>query len=294
MASQAPLELEITVISAKHLKNVNWRNGDLKPYAVFYLASWDNRLATHSDDSGNTSPVWNERFTLPLTRPLHDSVLTLEIFHSRPSETPKPLVGTSKLSLGELVDESGKLTNLVRTIELQRPSGRPHGKVRLKMALKERNLPAPSPDYSNAPQYRHYYSPAPPRPPPLVPARDYREFTHSPYCYGDQYSGYYSGYYPSQPTMSSRPLYHRASSYVAPSSPSAPVDLSSSTVPPPLPRTSNYGVPSGPSAPVDYSSSSSYGPKSSVPKVGGSSVTGALGGLNLAESESESGRGECP
>ncbi|KAF5727340.1 hypothetical protein HS088_TW22G01033 [Tripterygium wilfordii] len=281
MASQAPLDLEITVISAKHLKNVNWRNGDLKPYAVFYLDSSENRLATHSDDSGNTSPVWNERFTLPLTRPLHDSVLTLEIFHSRPSETSKPLVGTAKLPLSQLVDESDEVTNSVLTIELLRPSGRPHGKVRVKMALKERNMPAPCPDYSNVPQYSHYYSPAPPRTPPPIPARDYREFTRSPYCYGDQYSGNYSGYYSPQPPMPLRPLYHSASSYVAPSIPSAPVDLSSSNVPPPLPRTSNYGMPSGPSAPVDYSSSSSYDPKPPVPKFGGSTLAGALGGLSL-------------
>jgi hypothetical protein len=65
--TSTPLDLEITVVSAKHLKNVNWRNGDLKPYATVYLDP-DHRLATRSDDSGSTRLVWNERFTLPLTR----------------------------------------------------------------------------------------------------------------------------------------------------------------------------------------------------------------------------------
>ncbi|KAJ6299555.1 hypothetical protein OIU76_020509 [Salix suchowensis] len=69
MASTKPLHLEITIISAKHLKNVNWRNGDLKPYATFYLDNSDHHLATHADDSLSTRPVWNERFTIPMIRP---------------------------------------------------------------------------------------------------------------------------------------------------------------------------------------------------------------------------------
>lgn len=62
MASSEPLDLVVTVVSAKHLKNVNWRNGELKPYVVLYLDSDHHRVSTHSDDS--VKPVWNERITL--------------------------------------------------------------------------------------------------------------------------------------------------------------------------------------------------------------------------------------
>uniref|UniRef100_A0A803QFK8 C2 domain-containing protein n=1 Tax=Cannabis sativa TaxID=3483 RepID=A0A803QFK8_CANSA len=143
-----PLDLELTIVSAKHLKNVNWKNGgDLKPYAVFWVDP-DRRLATKSDDSGSTQPVWNERFTLPLTASLHDSFLTLEIFHSKPSETPKPLVGTLRVPIKDLPDPND--STQIRTFVLTRPSGRPQG----------------------------YYSSAPP--PPMPP----RPFFDRPMSYG--------------------------------------------------------------------------------------------------------------
>ncbi|XP_059429926.1 formin-like protein 6 [Corylus avellana] len=224
--TSTPLDLEITVVSAKHLKNVNWRNGDLKPYATVYLDP-GHRLATRSDDSGSTRPVWNERFTLPLTRPLCDSLLTLEIFHSRPSETPKPLVGALRVPLGNLVGDSTESTRPIHTLELCRPSGRPQGKVRLKLALRERC--APPPDYHIAPRNSHFYSSAP------------------------QCS---TGHYSLPP---SRPFLNRTSSSVgpvAPAGPSAPVDFSSSNdhnPPPAQPYlASNYSPPGGPSAPIDF------------------------------------------
>uniref|UniRef100_A0A2P2JCP9 Basic salivary proline-rich protein 1 n=1 Tax=Rhizophora mucronata TaxID=61149 RepID=A0A2P2JCP9_RHIMU len=259
MASSKALDLEITVISAKHLKNVNWRNGDLKPMATFYLDYTETPHATHTDDSGSTRPVWNERFTLPITRPIHESILTLEVFHSKPSETRKPLVGAVKFPLSQLIlSKESSSSSAVRTLELIRPSGRPQGKVRVKLAVKERPLPPPMQDYANNPNYSHYYNPAPPLPPPPPPpplARDYREFSPSPYGYSDHY-GYYSAYY-----LPPRPMYSRPSNYSLPGGPSAPVDLSliSSSPssydhkPPPALKTSSYMVPSGPSAPVDYS-----------------------------------------
>ncbi|KAJ4915268.1 Calcium-dependent lipid-binding (CaLB domain) family protein [Raphanus sativus] len=89
MASSEPLDLVVTVVSAKHLKNVNWRNGELKPYVVLYLDSDHHRVSTHSDDS--VKPVWNERITLPLARSVHESVLNVEILHS---DAAKTLVGS--------------------------------------------------------------------------------------------------------------------------------------------------------------------------------------------------------
>ncbi|WZZ20348.1 hypothetical protein YC2023_121735 [Brassica napus] len=274
-SSSETLDLVVTVVSAKHLKNVNWRNGDLKPYVVLYLDS-DHRVSTRSDDSAK--PVWNERITLPLTRSVHESVLNVEIFHS---DAAKPLVGSVRFPLVRLVDSEGAMVpESISSLELLRPSGRPQGKIRLKLAIKERPIPPPQRpqsqprDYYSAPQGNHYYSPSPPPPPPPAPItspsphRDYREFSPSPspYPFTDHY---YSGfYYPPPPPRS---MYDRASNY---GQPSAPVDLP--LAPPRFPqpsgpsapveafqmneykpqagsRLSSYGVPGGPSAPVDYS-----------------------------------------
>ncbi|KAL6980659.1 hypothetical protein U1Q18_022296 [Sarracenia purpurea var. burkii] len=158
--SSKPLDLDITIVSAKHLKNVNWRHGDLTPYAIFWVDS-DRRLATKSDDSGSTRPVWNERFMLPLSLPLHESFLNIEMFHSKPSETSKPLIGTLQLALKDLVDPDD--STRLRTFDLRRPSGRPQGKIRIKLAVRERPSP-PAPDYHTAPPSSYYYSTAPPHP----------------------------------------------------------------------------------------------------------------------------------
>ncbi|KAK6933049.1 C2 domain [Dillenia turbinata] len=261
------LELDITIVSAKHLKNVNWRNGHLKPYAVFWVDP-DCRLFTKPDESGSTSPVWNERFTLPINKPLDDpsSLFTLEIFHSKPSDTPKPLVGTLHFPLRNLVhsETEDSSSSDIRKFKLVLPSGRPQGKIKVKTRIRERPLP----DYHLAPQHPYYYSSAPP--PPLP---DYRQYS-SPPCpyvsapvsapvspfqytgYSDTHSGYYLGYYGPSPAPPPRPFFDR---------PTAGYD--------------------GPSAPVDYSG---YEKKKGGQLEMGSglavgAVAGALGGLTLEE-----------
>ncbi|XP_008785412.1 extensin [Phoenix dactylifera] len=290
-----PLDLEITVVSAKHLKNVNWHHGDLKPYAVAYLDP-DRRAATKPDDAGNTRPVWNERLSLPLPPSLLDPplFLTFDIFHSKPSETPKPLVGTARCSVKDLLGpdafaaaaSSGVALDgspvPIKTLELRRPSGRPQGKIRIKVAIRERPCPPPGPAYQFAPPSGYYYSTAPPPsardyraysppPPPVPPYSHPMPSQPSPYPYGnysDPYSGYYSstaGYYSAPPAPApapapARPYYDRASVY------------------------------GGPSAPVDYSSGpSSYEQKTKGARLGMGTglavgaVAGALGGLALDE-----------
>nr|XP_027191754.1 uncharacterized acetyltransferase At3g50280 [Cicer arietinum] len=276
MASSRPppsksVDLDLTILSAKHLKNVNWKNGDLKPYVVFWLDP-DRRLATKSDDSGNTSPIWNERFTLPLPLPLQDSSLTLEIFHSKPSDTPKPLVATLRLPLKDLHDLHD--STQIRKFPLIRPSGRPHGKIHLKIGLLGRSPPSPQTfDYANSnpnpnpnpnPSFVYYrgYSPSPSPSPSHSPYTSYTSYTDS--YSGGYYPGYYSGApYPPPPP---RPFFERNSGYVA------------------------GAGPSGPSAPVDYSSS--YDQTLPRPKGGKlglgtglavGAVAGALGGLALEE-----------
>lgn len=236
MASGKPLDLEVTILSAKHLHNVNWRNGDLKPYVVFYLDS-DHCLATHADDSGSTFPVWNESFALPINRPIYDSVLTIEILHSKFSDTPKPLVGSVKFPLTQLVDSSD--STLVRKIQLLRPSGRPQGTIRLKLVVKDRLQQG----YQNTPENHHYYNPA------TVP--NYSEFSFSPSpIHTDNYY-YYSNQLPPPPPPSRPMHHHNESDHGSQSSPSAPVHPSPIEEQRPA-STTNYGEPS---APIDYSPS---------------------------------------
>ncbi|XP_068638316.1 protein SRC2 homolog [Aristolochia californica] len=268
--------LELTVVSAKHLKNVNWRNGDLKPYAVFWLDP-DSKLATKPDDSGSTRPVWNERFTLPLPLPLHDASLTIEIFHSKPSATPKPLVGAVRVPLTDLVGSIDSNSSPLKTLDLRRPSGRSQGKIRLKLILRERPSPPsppPAADYHINPSPSGYFystgiSPPPPRdyrgystpystgllPPPPVPAAP-----PSQYGYGNYSDPYSAGYY------SSTHYSH------APSPPPPP---------PPRPFYGRLSSNGGPSAPVDFSSGSSYydeKPKGSKMGLGTGMAVGALAG----------------
>ncbi|OAY46211.1 formin-like protein 5 [Manihot esculenta] len=275
MASGRPtppkaLDLELTLVSAKHLKNVNWKNGDLKAYAVFWVDP-DRRLATKSDDSGSTRPVWNERFTLPLLLPPQESHLTLEIFHSKPSDTPKPLVGTLRVPLKDLPDPDD--TTRLRTFELSRPSGRPQGKIRIKLGLRERPMPPPVLDYHHlAPPQNYYYNTAH-MPPPPAP-RDYRYGptmppppSLSPPPPPPQYSSYHDGYPPYYPG------YYSSVPAPAPAQPRPFFD-----------RMGSYG---GPSAPVDYSSydqrQKGGGKMGFGTGVAVGAVAGALGGLALEE-----------
>ncbi|KAH7657099.1 C2 domain-containing protein [Dioscorea alata] len=269
--------VEITVVSAKHLKNVNWRHGDLKPYAVVYLDP-ERRAATKPDDSGSTRPVWNE-----------------------PSETPKPLVGTARCPLKDLLSEPATALDgspsPIKTLELRRPSGRPQGKIRIKLAIKDRPAPPPEPGYHFGPPSGYYYSTAgaAPPPPPPQPTRDYSRYSPQPppaspyshpippqpsqYSYGvysDPFAGYYSsgaGYYSAPPAPAPAP---------APAPTQAPARSY-------YDRAAGYG---GPSAPLDYSSSgpSSYyeqKPKGSRLGMGTGlavgAAAGALGALALEE-----------
>ncbi|KAK7276368.1 hypothetical protein RIF29_17507 [Crotalaria pallida] len=287
MASSRPppsksLDLDLTILSAKHLKNVNWKNGPLMPYVVFWVDP-DRRLATKSDDSGSTKPIWNERFTLPLPHPLRDSFLSLEIFHSKPSDTPNPLVASLHLPLKDLDDLTD--STRVRKFTLTRPSGRPHGKILLKLGLLGRQIQTI--DYVSPNQTLLGYAPPPSlNPIPTPSARDYRGFSPSPSpspspslshlpssppystyssygSYPDAYtsSGYYPGYYSGAPPPPppSRPFLDRPLGYA--SGPSAPIDYSSS-----------YEKPKGAKLGLGIGTGLAVG-----------AVAGALGGLALEE-----------
>ncbi|XP_074555576.1 uncharacterized protein LOC141811438 [Curcuma longa] len=328
-SSAGPLDLEVTVVSAKHLKNVNWRSGDLKPYVVAYVDP-DRRAATKPDDAGSVRPVWNERLalSLPLSSPETLVFLTLDVFHSKPSETPKPLVGTARSPLKELLGHEafaayasgggsgGFPPSPIRTLELRRPSGRPQGKIRIKLTLRERPSLPPEPNLSihfppPPPPSGYYYSNAPPFPspsssPPHHAARDYRVFSPPPPSLPPY------GHLPPQPQPQPQPQPYPSQypygSYSASFSsrhysPASSAYYPTSLAPPPVPapaaapslaqpyydRASGYGAPSAPTSYSTGSSTYENPPKAGSGRIGTVTglavgpVAGAVGGLVLEE-----------
>ncbi|PKI32252.1 hypothetical protein CRG98_047338 [Punica granatum] len=219
---------------------------------------------------------------------------------TRPSETLKPLVGSLRVPLFALIDSAESSPDRNHKLELLRPSGRPQGKVRVSLALRERR------SYSSAPDSSSYFSsasPPPPPPPPYPYARDYRDFFSSPrYAYSDQFPGYYYHHYavpppPAWPHFSRLPVHSPAPAGGPSAPPSAPVDFCHPTatadpklVPPPphwisdhspspstyLTRSNSYNAMlSGPTAPEVQRPP--YGHETT------GSVADALGGMSLGE-----------
>lgn len=156
-------EVEVKVVSARNLKNVNWKHGDLRPYAVLWVdpaAKCTTKVAVDADDDDDCeNPVWDETLTIPLPpglASLDDAVLFVDVVHAGADEGTKPLVGSARLPLREVVDEAGIGGKAARTLKLKRPSGRPQGKLEVKVAVREpaRYYDAPPPGKgSYAPSY---------------------------------------------------------------------------------------------------------------------------------------------
>ncbi|VAI93348.1 unnamed protein product [Triticum turgidum subsp. durum] len=143
-------EVEVTVGTARDLKNVNWRNGDLKPYAVLRIDA-GARCSTRVDLDNNENPAWDEKVVVPLppTSRLHDAVLYLDVVHANAAEGVKPLVGSARLPLRDVVDDAGVGGKASRNLKLKRPSGRAQGKLDVRVAVKEparyyESYPAPA------------------------------------------------------------------------------------------------------------------------------------------------------
>lgn len=143
-------EVEVTLSSAKDLKNVNWRHGPIKPYAVMWVDP-DRKISSRVDEEGDTSPQWNQTLVIPLDRPIEDATLHIDIVHAYATEDTKPLIGSAKLPLREVVDDVGIGGRVTKSLKLKRPSGRPHGKLEVQVAVRQPRYQAPDP-YS-APPY---------------------------------------------------------------------------------------------------------------------------------------------
>ncbi|KAK9147462.1 hypothetical protein Scep_006219 [Stephania cephalantha] len=172
-----PYDLEVTICSATNLKNINWRHGSLKPYAVLWTDPCPNsKYSTRVDEDGDTCPVWDETIVLPLRAPIEDSILRIDIVHAYASDDVNPLIGSGSVPVRQIVDEFGFGSVAGRTLQLTRPSGRPQGTLEVKIVVRDRRrdwaAPPPPPAaaaYGVAPPptpvgYGGY--PAPPPPPP--------------------------------------------------------------------------------------------------------------------------------
>ncbi|EXB66282.1 hypothetical protein L484_003038 [Morus notabilis] len=180
-------EVEVKLSSAKDLKNVNWRHGPVRPYAVVWVDP-NIKCSTRVDESGDTNPNWDETLTIPLPTPIDDSTtLYIDIVHAGSEPDTKRLIGSARLKLREVVDDVGYGERATRTLQMKRPSGRPQGKVEVKVSVREPyyrppdpySAPpygVPPPAYGGAPYAS--VSPPPPRDPyyaasaPPPPSRD--------------------------------------------------------------------------------------------------------------------------
>ncbi|OVA06666.1 C2 calcium-dependent membrane targeting [Macleaya cordata] len=179
-----PLEVEITISSAKDLKNVNWRHGDLKPYTVLWVDPNNNRkCSTKVDGYGDTCPTWDEALVIPLTAPINESTLLIDIVHANGADDVKPLIGSARLPLSDILNDVGLGDLTQRKLKLKRPSGRPQGKLELEIMVRDcryhspdpyhappYDVPQPSPtasrDYPSPGPYHHGSPYGPPPPPP--------------------------------------------------------------------------------------------------------------------------------
>ncbi|RYR56174.1 hypothetical protein Ahy_A05g021939 isoform A [Arachis hypogaea] len=144
-------EIEVKLESARGLKNVNWRYGPNRPYAVVWVDP-SNKTLTRVDEEGDTDPNWDETLVIPLPpEPLENLTLHVDVVHAGREEDTKPLIGSARLKLAEVLDDVGVGVPLSRTLKLKRPSGRPHGKVNVNVTVREPRYRAPDP--YNAPPY---------------------------------------------------------------------------------------------------------------------------------------------
>lgn len=130
-------EVEVTISSAKDIKNVNWRNGPNKPYAVVWIDP-KFKSSTRVDEDGNTCTTWNETFVIALP-PANDDddKVYINIVHAGREENTKPLIGSAHLSLRDVIDDVGFGVPFMKTLKLKRPSGRPQGKLDVTVTVRE-------------------------------------------------------------------------------------------------------------------------------------------------------------
>ncbi|KAK8478536.1 hypothetical protein V6N13_046599 [Hibiscus sabdariffa] len=212
----SPHEIEVTFSSARGLKNVNWRYGPTRPYVVVWVDPMF-KCSTKADEEGDTDPTWDETLVIPLPGPVDDdTTLFVDVVHTGAEEATKPLIGSAKLKLREVLQDVGFGERYKRMLQLKRPSGRPQGKVDVKVLIRESRHHAHDPyqatSYRVAPAapppvygYPYAMQPSPPYPYYATPPTGYAysaynynapppsPYGQAPYGEGSGSGGYYYG-----------------------------------------------------------------------------------------------------
>ncbi|XP_020239971.1 protein SRC2 [Cajanus cajan] len=158
MASRYELEVKLT--SARGLKNVNWRHGANRPYAVVWVDP-NNKFSTRVDEDGDTEANWDQTLLIPLPpEPLEDLTLFVDVVHAGSESDTKPFIGSARLKLVDVLDEGGIDLRVSRSLTLKRSSGRPQGKVEVGVMIRESGYRARG-GYNANPYGVREYSPAP-------------------------------------------------------------------------------------------------------------------------------------
>jgi C2 domain len=102
---------------------VNWRNGDLKPYAILWIDSGP-KCTSNVDVENDEDPIWDEKMPIALPPTSHPdtAVLYIDIVHANASPGTKPLVGSAQLPLRGVLNEARSSGKVLRNLKLKRPS----------------------------------------------------------------------------------------------------------------------------------------------------------------------------
>ncbi|QCD94793.1 uncharacterized protein LOC114181317 [Vigna unguiculata] len=129
-------ELQVKLESARGLKNVNWRHGANRPYAVVWVDA-KNKCSTSVDEDGDTEATWDQTLVFPLPpEPLENLTLHVDVVHAGSEEDIEPIIGSARLKLVEVLEEVGVGARVPRTLSLKRPSGRPQGNVDVNVVIR--------------------------------------------------------------------------------------------------------------------------------------------------------------
>ncbi|XP_010488836.1 PREDICTED: uncharacterized protein LOC104766620 [Camelina sativa] len=131
MSFLAPCQiLELNIISAQELAPVA---RCMKTYAIAWIDP-ERKLTTRVDNTGGTSPTWNDKFVFRLDEEaLYDatSIVVIEIYALHWFKDIH--VGTVQALISDLVSPSSAMRFV--TLEVLRASGRPHGLLNIAVGL---------------------------------------------------------------------------------------------------------------------------------------------------------------
>ncbi|KAG2328764.1 hypothetical protein Bca52824_011492 [Brassica carinata] len=122
--------LEMNIISAQELAPVT---RCMKTYAIAWIDP-ERKLTTRVDNTGGTSPTWNDKFVFRLDEEaLYDgtSIVVIEIYALHWFKDIH--VGTVQTLISDLVNPSSGMRFV--TLEVLRASGRPHGLLNIAVGL---------------------------------------------------------------------------------------------------------------------------------------------------------------